>query len=62
LDSKLKLRRIPLLLAAAGTLALSAAVMSADHAESPGTDVSVVSHLYVRTFMYLDVRSLWNWK
>lgn len=45
MDSKLKLRRIPLLLAAAGTLALSAAVMSADHAESPGTDADPAADL-----------------
>lgn len=41
----LKLRRTPLLLAAAGALAVSAAVMSADHAESPGADADPAADL-----------------
>ena len=41
----LKLRRTPLLLAAAGALAVSAAVMSADHAESPGANADPAADL-----------------
>jgi Domain of unknown function (DUF4331) len=41
----IKLRRTPLMLAAACALAVSAAVMSADHAESPGADADPAADL-----------------
>ena len=44
LKSRFKMRRIPLAVAA-GALAVSAVVMSADHAESPGTDADPAADL-----------------
>ncbi len=43
--SKIKFQRTPLMLIAACALAVSAAVMSADHAESPGTDADPAGDL-----------------
>lgn len=45
MNSKFKLRRIPRGVAAALALAVSAAVMSADHAESPGADADPAADL-----------------
>ncbi len=45
MNSKFRLRRIPRGVAAALALAVSAAVMSADHAESPGADADPAADL-----------------